>query len=64
MPKGNPNTQTIATAKYQKKAGYMTKSFKLKRALVEQFVETCEIKGVSQASVISHYMKEFIQQNT
>lgn len=63
MPKGNPNPQTIASEKYQKKAGYMVKGFKLKRELVEQFEETCRKADVSQASAISRFMTEFIQQN-
>ena len=41
MVKGKPNPQTIASEKYQKKAGYMTKGFKLKRELVEQFEAAC-----------------------
>ena len=64
MPKGSPNPQTIASEKYQKKAGYMTKAFKLKRELVEQFEEACKKADVSQASAISKFMTEFIQQNT
>ena len=32
MVKGKPNPQTIASEKYQKKAGYMTKGFKLKES--------------------------------
>lgn len=59
MPKGNPNSQTIASAKYQAKAGYMTKGFKLKRELVEEFEEACKRNGVSQASVLSEFMKEY-----
>ena len=45
MPKGNPSAQTIASEKYQKKAGYMAKSFKLKRDIVEQFEEACRQPG-------------------
>ncbi len=60
MPKGKPNPQTIATEKYQKKAGYMTKGFKLKREVVEQFEEACKKAGVSQAGQISKMMQEFI----
>ena len=37
MPKGNPTPQTIASEKYQKKAGYMTKGFKIKREAAERF---------------------------
>ncbi len=63
MPKGNPSKQTIASEKYQKKAGYMTKGFKLKRDIVEQFEEACERAGKSQAEVIREFMEKFIQQN-
>lgn len=60
MPKGSPNRQTIASEKYQKKAGYMTKGFKIKRELAENFAKACELSGVSQAGKISELMKEFI----
>lgn len=63
MPKGNPSKQTIASEKYQKKAGYMTKGFKLKRDIVEQFEAACERAGQPQAEVIRKFMEEFIQQN-
>lgn len=60
MPKGKPNPQTIATEKYQKKAGYMTKGFKLKREIAEQFAKACDKAGVSQAGQITKMMQEFI----
>ncbi len=53
MPIGKPKPQTIASEKYQKKAGWMTKGFKLKRELVEQFESACKEAGVSQAGKIS-----------
>ena len=62
MPKGSPNAQTKATAKYQEKAGYFTKGFKLKRDLADEFAAACEKAGVSQASQISKMMREFIEQ--
>ena len=62
MPKGNPKPQTVASEKYQKKAGYMTKGFKLKRDLVEEFESACNQAGVSQASQISKLMKQFIEE--
>lgn len=37
----------------------MTKGFKLKRELVEEFKEACKRNGVSQASVLSEFMKEY-----
>lgn len=60
MPVGKPKPQTIASAKYQKKAGYMTKGFKLKQDLVEEFVEACKVAKVSQAAQITKMMKQFI----
>lgn len=63
MPKGKPNAQTVATDKWQKEAGYMTKGFKIKRELAEQFAAACEKAGVSQASQISKMMQDFIHQN-
>ena len=62
MPKGSPNAQTIASEKYQKKAGYMSKSYKLKRELVEQFEDACMRADVSQAGKISELMKSFIEE--
>ena len=62
MPKGNPTPQTIASEKYQKKAGWTTKGFKLKRDVVEEFEEACEKAGVSQASKITELMKQFIKE--
>lgn len=62
MPKGKPNPQTIATEKYQKKAGYMTKGFKLKRDVAERFERACEKAGVSQAGQITKMMEEFIKE--
>ncbi len=59
MSKGNPSKQTIASAKYQAKAGYMTKGFKIKKEVAEAFQEACERNGVSQASVISKLMLDY-----
>lgn len=63
MPKGAPKPQTIASAKYQKKAGYKVKAFKLKGNIAERFAETCERVGVSQAEQITKLMEQFIEQN-
>lgn len=62
MPIGNPKPQTIATKKYEQKAGWVSKSYKLKRELVNQFAEACEKAGVSQAAQLSKMMIEFIEQ--
>lgn len=46
--------------KWNAKAGYMSKSYKLKKDLVEQFAVACDRAGVSQAGQLSKMMKEFI----
>lgn len=63
MPVGSPTPQTVATKKYEKKAGWVSKSYKLKREVVDQFAETCERVGVSQAAQLTKMMQEFIEQN-
>lgn len=60
MPVGNPTKQTIATRKYEEKAGWISKSYKLKKELVEEFAEACQSAGVSQAAKLSEFMREFI----
>lgn len=62
MPTGNPNTQTKATAKYQKKAGYKSKSFKLKGDIDLRFAAACEKAGISQAAKITEMMEAFIKE--
>lgn len=62
MPIGNPKPQTIATKKYEQKAGFVSKSYKLRRELVDQFAEACEKAGVSQAAQLTAMMTEFIEQ--
>ena len=53
-------TQTKATAKYQEKVGLVSKSYKLKRDMVEEFAAACERQGISQAAQLSKMMQEFI----
>lgn len=60
MPVGSPTAQTIASEKYQKKAGYKVKGFKLKGDVAERFAEACEKMGVSQAEQITKMMEAFI----
>lgn len=62
MPVGSPKPQTVATKKYEKKAGFVSKSYKLRRELVDQFAEACDKAGVSQAAQLTKMMKEFIAQ--
>ena len=39
-----------------------SKSYKLKREVVEAFAEACEQAGVSQAGKLTELMKEFINE--
>lgn len=55
------NKQTMATKKYQDKTGIISKSYKLRKELVEEFARACELADVSQAAVLSKMMKEFIE---
>lgn len=62
MPIGKPSRQTIATEKYMKKAGWISKSYKIKREIAETYAEACEAAGVSQAGQLMNMMKAFIDQ--
>ena len=62
MPRGDPNKQTVASAKYQKKAGYKVKGFKLKGDVAERFADACDKRGVSQAAKITELMEAFISE--
>lgn len=62
MPVGSPKPQTIATKKYEQKAGFVSKSYKLRRELVDQFAAACEKAGVSQAAQLTKMMNEFIEE--
>jgi hypothetical protein len=61
MPKGSPSKQTIATEKYIKKVGIMSKSYKLRREVVEEFAQACEKMGVSQSGQLTEMMVEFTE---
>ena len=62
MPVGSPKPQTVATKKYEKKAGFVSKSYKLRKELTDQFAEACDKAGVSQAAQLTKMIKEFIEQ--
>ena len=52
-------SRSETVSKYMKKAGWLSKSYTLKKDIVEAFKEACEKQGVSQASVLSAYMVEY-----
>ena len=64
MPVGEPNAQTIASKKYQKKVGMIAKSYKIKKEVADRFAMACEKAGVSQAAKITELMEEFISRHS
>ena len=60
--KNMANRQTIASAKWNKKAGYISKSYKLHKSIVEEFADACKKAGVSQASQLTKMMREFVKE--
>ena len=63
MPKGKPNSQTLASQKWNAKAWYVAKTSKLKKDVADAFAETCDKLGVSKASQLTRMMTEFIEEN-
>lgn len=63
MPVGAPNKNTIRVERYQKKVGYMSKTYKLKRDVVERFAAACDRAGASQASTMTQLMEQFIAEH-
>nr|WP_300210076.1 chemotaxis protein [uncultured Anaerostipes sp.] len=53
--------RTIRNERYQKKAGWISKSYKLKKEVVEAFADACEKEGVSQAGQLTKMMQEFAE---
>lgn len=62
MPVGSPKPQTIATKKYEQKAGWMSKSYKLKREVVESYAEACKKADVSAAGQLMKMMTKFVEE--
>lgn len=62
MPKGNPKPQTIATGKYEKKVGLVSKAYKLKKDLTDRYAEACKKAGVSQSAQLTKMMEDFIKE--
>ena len=62
MPVGNPKPQTVATRKYEKKAGWISKSYKLKKEVEEEYAKACEKARVSAAGQLTKMMQQFINE--
>lgn len=54
--------QSIATRKYEAKAGWISRSYKLKKEVVEDFKKACEASGVSQAGKLMELMRGYIEE--
>lgn len=48
---------------WNEKAGYVSKSYKLKQDVVKEFKAACDRAGVSQASQLMAMMKDFAKKN-
>lgn len=46
--------------RWQKKAGLVSKSYKLQSEVVEKFAEACKKSDISQARQLTELMKDFI----
>ena len=56
------NQKQTPQQKWDAKAGYICKSFKMYKSLADDFKAACEKKGVSQAAQISKLMQGFIDE--
>lgn len=54
------SSRSKATRKYEEKAGWISRSYKLKKEVVEEFKAACEKAGVSQAGQLMKMMQGFI----
>ena len=52
--------RTIRIARYQKKVGLVSKSYKPLQADVEAFAEACKERDESQSAVLTRLMREYI----
>jgi len=52
---------TLATARYHKKKGAISKSYKLDREIVEMFAEACENAETTQARELTKFMKRYVR---
>ncbi len=54
------NAQIKATEKYQRKVGLISKSYKLKKEIVDAYAAACKKAGVSAAGQLTAMMTAFI----
>ena len=56
------NSQTEASKRYREKMGLISKSYRMKKTLADEFAQACQQNGVSQASQISNIMQAYIDE--
>ena len=54
---------TMATDRYHKKKGMMSKTYKLNAEIVEAFAEACENAETSQGRELEKFMKRYIRKH-
>jgi hypothetical protein len=54
---------TRATARYHKRKGLISKSYKLDQEIVEMFAAACENIETTQARELTRFMRRFIKKN-
>ena len=54
---------TLATERWQRKKGMVSKTYKLRREIVDAFTEACENAETSQARELEKFMKRYIRKH-
>lgn len=62
MPVGKPSKQTVATKKYVEKVGLISKSYKLRKTLTDEFAKACAIRNTSAAAALTEFMEKYIEE--
>lgn len=57
-----PSKQSIATRKYEAKTGWTSKTYKMKKKILDDFKAACDKAGVSQSGKLMEYMEQFIKE--
>lgn len=57
------SSATLATERYQKKKGLISKSYKLNKGIVDEFAEACENAETTQAKELEKFMKRYIRKH-
>lgn len=52
-----------AQDRWNKKAGYISKSYKVNQNIADDFASSCKEMGVSQSGELLKFMSEFIKKN-